>query len=167
MSPVLTRTPVKQIKPRSNPCKSNRWQTVSGWWTASRKIDCFQWMWRDDIWNKVFTVYFIFFFFQRIQVSFEAVICSRFGFDLAVFAWEARLSTGFLIELTQITSGDYQVVRKPPEGTMFVYHSADSLHRHIRSPECFIVPRKVSRHSSRTRNHTIRRRPLSATVVLM
>lgn len=23
---------------------------------------------------------------QRIQVSFEAVICSRFGFDLAVFA---------------------------------------------------------------------------------
>lgn len=110
---------------------------------------------------------FFFFFFQRIQVSFEAVICSRFGFDLAVFAWEARLSTGFLIELTQITSGDYQVVRKPPEGTMFVYHSADSLHRHIRSPECFIVPRKVSRHSSHTRNHTIRRRPLSATVVLM
>lgn len=53
---------------------------------------------------------------QRIQVSFEAVICSRFGFDLAVFAWEARLSTGFLIELTQITSGDYQVVWKASGG---------------------------------------------------
>lgn len=49
------------------------------------------------------------------------------------------MSTGFLIELTQITSGDYQVVRKPPEGTVFVYHATDSLHCHVRSPECFIV----------------------------
>ena len=126
--------------------------------TAFVENGLLQWMWRANIWNKVFTV---FFFFSKdpsviwgggvLVLASISLFCMRGTSEHRLFNWTHPN------HIWRLPGG-----AKPPEGTMFVYHSVDSLHRHIRSPECFIVPRKANWHSSRVRNHTIRRHPLSA-----
>lgn len=142
MSPVLTRTPVKQIKPRSNPCKSNRWQTVSGWWTASRKIDCFQWMWRDDIWNKVFTVCFFFFSFKGSKCHWggdlfsfwlrSRCFCMRGTFEHGLFNWTHPNHIWRLPGGAKASGGNYvclpfrRLLTPPDQKTWMLYCSSES-----------------------------------------